>query len=79
MKCIRCKGYTVQEQVFTSEGSIPVLRCLCCGELIDHVIMANRNRSEIFHVRKYKSRKNRLNSAPLIVKLLLNESLFDRK
>jgi uncharacterized Zn finger protein len=47
MKCRRCKGLIVKEQVFTLGGRIPMLRCVYCGDLVDKVVMANRNRSEI--------------------------------
>lgn len=64
MKCRRCKGWIVQERVFTLEGSASMLRCFYCGEQIDQVIMDNRNRSEISQVEKYKSKKDGLHSSP---------------
>jgi hypothetical protein len=47
MKCRRCKGLIVKEQVFTLGGRISMRRCVYCGDLVDKVVMANRKRSEI--------------------------------
>lgn len=46
MRCIRCQGMMIEERVFTREGGLAMARCLHCGELIDTVVISNRDRSQ---------------------------------
>lgn len=43
MRCLRCRGMMVEERVFTMEGGIAMARCVCCGDLIDRVVIRNRS------------------------------------
>lgn len=42
MRCLRCKGTTMEERIDTREGSTLLIRCLHCGDLIDKVVLFNR-------------------------------------
>ncbi|TAJ98263.1 MAG: hypothetical protein EPO39_18685 [Candidatus Manganitrophaceae bacterium] len=42
MRCLRCRGMMVEERVVTMEGGIAMARCVCCGDLIDPVVIRNR-------------------------------------
>jgi hypothetical protein len=43
MRCLRCKGMTVEDWVCTErEGGISMVRCLNCGDITDNVIIFNR-------------------------------------
>lgn len=43
MKCLRCRGMMVEERVVTMEGKVAMARCVCCGDLIDPVVLRNRS------------------------------------
>lgn len=42
MSCLKCRGMMVEERVITMEGGIAMARCVCCGDLIDPVVIRNR-------------------------------------
>ncbi|MFQ5597285.1 MAG: hypothetical protein ACE5GK_04465 [Nitrospiria bacterium] len=42
MRCLRCKGMTMEERIETCEGSALLIRCLQCGDLVDSVVLYNR-------------------------------------
>lgn len=42
MKCRRCAGIMVEEEVFTREDGISMMRCIYCGEAIDQLVATNR-------------------------------------
>jgi len=42
MKCERCGGYMVDDVFYGPEGSFSGMKCMGCGEVIDPVIMENR-------------------------------------
>jgi len=42
MKCHRCGSMMVYERFFGHDENYSGWRCICCGEIIDEVIMANR-------------------------------------
>jgi len=44
MKCQRCQGIMVEEWIFTRDGGTRMIRCIYCGDLVDTVIILNRNR-----------------------------------
>lgn len=47
-RCRRCGGFTVPEifpDMDTGRGATVALRCVQCGDVIDHVILTNRLRS----------------------------------
>lgn len=48
MNCNRCTGIMVVEVVSTRQGKIDMARCLYCGNLIDPVVVGNRNRSKLY-------------------------------
>jgi hypothetical protein len=48
MKCSRCGGPMTGEMLFDeSQEHVWALRCIHCGDIIDPVIMANRNRNAV--------------------------------
>ncbi|HTN43232.1 MAG TPA: hypothetical protein VMN77_05475 [Nitrospiria bacterium] len=44
MKCRRCQGIMVEERIFTRDGGTPMCRCVHCGDLVDTVVISNRDR-----------------------------------
>jgi uncharacterized Zn finger protein len=54
MQCPRCAGMRVSEVI--TEGGIRALalRCLLCGDVVDRVIVRNRQRSQ--HIRPSRDR-----------------------
>jgi uncharacterized Zn finger protein len=42
MQCTRCAGLRVSEIIYDGGNRIPALRCVHCGDVIDHVIAFNR-------------------------------------
>ena len=42
MKCYKCKGIMVFEKFYSQEDCFFGWRCVCCGEIIDKVIVDNR-------------------------------------
>ena len=49
MKCLRCEGLIVQDQVWDPDeavGTLTVWRCLNCGETVDWGILKNRQKME---------------------------------
>ena len=45
MKCSRCNGLMVKDQVFDLDGAIlglEILRCVNCGDTVDATILENR-------------------------------------
>ena len=55
MSCSRCQGFMWPYELRDEAGgraydSSPAFRCVICGELVDSVILTNRNRSAAGHV-----------------------------
>ena len=44
MQCTRCAGLRVSEMIYEGGSRVPALRCIHCGDVIDHVIVSNRLR-----------------------------------
>jgi uncharacterized Zn finger protein len=44
MKCTRCAGLTVPEIIYEGGSRVLALRCIHCGDVIDRVIVLNRQR-----------------------------------
>jgi hypothetical protein len=42
MKCARCAGLSTPEFIVEGGARIFAMRCLHCGDVIDHVILMNR-------------------------------------
>ncbi|MEC4677690.1 MAG: hypothetical protein VST69_02910 [Nitrospirota bacterium] len=42
MQCPRCSGMMVYEQIFTSQGGLDISRCVHCGDVVDSVVISNR-------------------------------------
>jgi len=66
MNCRRCHGLMVRDRFFDSdeEGGLLTFwgwRCICCGEIIDPVILANRADPPV--PRKRRPRYPRFNPA----------------
>ena len=44
MQCARCAGMRVPEIIVEGGAKLFVMRCVHCGDVIDHVILMNRRR-----------------------------------
>lgn len=51
MQCTRCAGLRVPEIICEGGTRVLALRCLHCGDVIDHVIALNRQRRRLPHPR----------------------------
>ncbi|MDR4494210.1 MAG: hypothetical protein R3B74_07270 [Nitrospirales bacterium] len=50
MKCPRCQGFVIHDQIWSSTDNLrtlPILRCLNCGETIEDGIIRNRHKPEL--------------------------------
>ena len=43
MKCRRCGSIMAYEKYYGLEGEFWGLRCICCGDIIDQIILENRD------------------------------------
>ena len=43
MKCHRCNGAMAYEKFYGEDGDFFGWRCIVCGEIVDQVILKNRN------------------------------------
>jgi len=44
MRCTRCAGLRVHEIIYEGGSRVLALRCIHCGDVIDRVIVLNRQR-----------------------------------
>ena len=44
MQCARCEGLRVPEILYEGGARVFALRCVHCGDILDHVIALNRQR-----------------------------------
>ena len=44
MECTRCAGLRVSETIYEGGRRVHALRCVLCGDIIDRVIILNRQR-----------------------------------
>ena len=44
MQCTRCAGLRVSEMIYEGGSRVLALRCIHCGDVIDQVIILNRQR-----------------------------------
>lgn len=44
MKCPRCRGIMYAEKYYDYVRSFDAWKCVCCGEIIDPMILTNRMR-----------------------------------
>jgi uncharacterized Zn finger protein len=52
MQCARCAGMNVPEVIVEEGAKLFVMRCVHCGDVIDHVILTNhRSHRHIRHGR----------------------------
>lgn len=49
MQCIRCGGLRVPEIICEGGTRVLAFRCLHCGDIIDRVIVLNRQRRRLPH------------------------------
>ena len=47
MQCTRCAGLRVPEIIYEGGSRVLALRCVHCGDVIDRVIVLNRQRRRI--------------------------------
>ena len=51
MKCTKC-GCTMNYERFYGQGdSFDGWRCICCGDVVDEVILSNRSRNNTLRLR----------------------------
>jgi uncharacterized Zn finger protein len=62
MRCTRCAGLRVPEIICEGGSRIPALRCVHCGDVIDRVIVFNRQRHR--HQKANRGRKPIFGSDP---------------
>jgi hypothetical protein len=41
-KCLRCRGVMIHDTFYGSQGQFRGRKCLICGEIVDPVILENR-------------------------------------
>jgi len=46
MQCARCAGMNVPEIIVEGGAKLSVMRCVHCGDVIDHIILMNRRRRQ---------------------------------
>jgi len=44
MGCPRCQGLLSKDAIYTDQGKVDVLRCVCCGVVLDDLILSNRHK-----------------------------------
>jgi hypothetical protein len=49
MQCARCAGLRVPEIIYEGGTRVLALRCIHCGDVIDRVIVLNRQRRRLPH------------------------------
>jgi hypothetical protein len=52
MKCMRCRGFMVPDQIFdalNTEATGQVWRCVSCGDVVDALILSHRQQREGDH------------------------------
>ena len=66
MKCNRCGGLMCHEKFFSQTfETFSGWRCIVCGEIVDEVILRNRNGGlEAEKINRVNSRLNRSHSSP---------------
>jgi hypothetical protein len=42
MRCHRCGSIMAYEKYYGPEEQFWGLRCICCGDIVDHIILKNR-------------------------------------
>ena len=47
MQCTRCAGLTVPEIIYEGGSRVFALRCVLCGDIIDRMIVLNRQRRRL--------------------------------
>ena len=59
MQCARCAGMNVPEIIVEGGGKLFVMRCVHCGDVIDHIILMNRRRQPSIRLRTSIYGRNR--------------------
>jgi hypothetical protein len=59
MQCARCAGMNVPEVILAGGARIFAMRCVHCGDIIDHVILMNRRRQLSIRLRTSIYGRNR--------------------
>ncbi len=65
MQCARCAGLRVPEIICEGGTRILALRCLHCGDVIDRVIVLNRQRRRLPHPSRARTRSRAHPCQPL--------------
>jgi uncharacterized Zn finger protein len=55
MQCERCAGMKVPEIIVEEGAKLFVMRCVHCGDVIDHVILVNRRRCRSLRLRRLRT------------------------
>ena len=58
-RCSRCGGPMVAEYYHSGIGTLPVSRCLLCGDVIDPIILSNRTKQSLGTDRVRKGKYSR--------------------
>lgn len=56
MECLRCSGMMVYEQIFTNQGGLHVARCVHCGDVVDNVVISNREHPSFYIKKVFRGR-----------------------
>ena len=59
MKCPRCDGAMIYDKFYGSHDQFWGWKCVICGEIIDQVILLNRQLNKVGGIPKVKSRTKR--------------------
>jgi Zn ribbon nucleic-acid-binding protein len=62
--CPKCQGMRVAEWVFTDEGEVAMVRCIRCGDLVDSVVLFNRNDSRTLPSDNGRKKSRKLSPSP---------------
>jgi uncharacterized Zn finger protein len=71
MQCARCAGMNVPEIIVEGGAKLFVMRCVHCGDVIDHIILMNRRRQRSIRLGRprtsiYRSNRSAWNRPTLI-------------
>jgi hypothetical protein len=58
MECQRCNGFMVHEKFYGPGDPFWGWKCIRCGEIIDPLILDNRNGNVVRDKRKWRTKRN---------------------
>ncbi len=54
MKCIKCGCLMSYEKFYDNADAFDGWRCICCGDIVDNVILSNRPKRNTLRLRSTK-------------------------